>query len=100
LLLALLTPADRTYVEDTVAVGTFQYQSEFTERLKAEGRAEGEARGEARGEAKAVLTFLEARGIPVDEPTRERIRTTTDLDQLNTWIRRATTVDTADELFD
>jgi hypothetical protein len=96
LLLGLLDGADRTYVEEAVAVETFRYQSEFTERLKAEG----EAKGKAEGEARSVVAVLEARGLVVDEAVRERIVATTDLDLLDTWVRRAVSVDSAEQLFD
>lgn len=87
ILLALLKPADRTYVEDAVAVGPFRYQSEFTERLKAEGRVEGRAEGRAED----VLMILNKRGLSVDEATEARIRATTDHSQLDALLERALT---------
>jgi hypothetical protein len=56
------------------------------------------ARGMARGEGEAVLTVLEARGVPVPEAVREEILACTDLDQLNTWLRRAVTVTSGDQV--
>jgi hypothetical protein len=55
--------------------------------------------GEAKGEAKAVLTVLQARGIPVSEVARVRITACTDLAQLDEWVRLAATATCADELF-
>ena len=75
---------------------THRYQSDFARRYYAEG----EAKGEARGEAKAVLAFLDARGIEVPDPICEDITSCTDLDQLDTWIRRAATATKVQELFD
>ncbi|MFC7479935.1 hypothetical protein ACFQX7_07655 [Luedemannella flava] len=46
-----------------------------------------------------MLAVLEARGIDVPATARDRIADCTDLDQLDTWIRRAATATTADELF-
>ncbi|WP_242908309.1 hypothetical protein [Actinomadura terrae] len=60
---------------------------------------EHEARGEARGEAKSVLLVLEARGVPVSDGVRERISACMDLDQLERWVKRATSVEAAEELF-
>ncbi|QVQ50255.1 hypothetical protein J4H86_14985 [Spiractinospora alimapuensis] len=108
ILLALLRPADRTYVEDAVAVGTFEYQSEFTQRLEAKGEARGEARGEAKGKAKgkaegraeSVLSVLDAREVAVDDATRDRVLAVTDDDQLDALVRRAITVTSADQLFE
>jgi hypothetical protein len=76
----------------TTAVG--DYRSELLRELAAEH----EQRGEARGEGHAVLTVLDARGIAVPPAVRERILACTDLAQLDTWLRRATTASTADEV--
>lgn len=61
-----------------------------------------EAEAIAKGEATAVLTVLEARGIPASAGLRERILATTDTDLLDTWLRRAATatVTDADQLLD
>lgn len=64
-----------------------------------QGRAEGRVEGRAEGEAAAVLTVLNARGIAVPEDAHARITECKDLDQLDTWIRRAATADTIDDLF-
>ncbi|MCD9876265.1 hypothetical protein [Streptomyces guryensis] len=61
---------------------------------------EGKAEGEVRGEAKAVLAVLEEREISVSADVRERITTCTDLDRIDGWIRRALTVEHAEDLFD
>ena len=53
---------------------------------------------EARGEAQAVLTVLDARGVPVPEAVRGQILACTDLAQLDTWLRRATTATTAEDV--
>ncbi|MFB6848159.1 hypothetical protein ACFCXS_25380 [Streptomyces sp. NPDC056373] len=60
---------------------------------------EGEAKGEARGEAKAILRFLEARGVSVPQEARDRIAGCTDLDLLNRWLDRTPHVESVDELF-
>lgn len=101
-LLALLSGAARTHLEDLVATGTFPYMSEYSRRLREEGEAKGEAQGEARGEARgraeAVVEILTARGVPVTEEARHRILTTTDPDRLRTWTRQAITAATTEEL--
>lgn len=78
---------------------TYQFQSEFALSHIARGRAEGEARGRAEGEARAVLVSLAAHGVEVPDEARERITSCTDLDQLDTWIRRAATAGSIDDLF-
>ena len=65
-----------------------------------QGRAQGLEQGRAQGEARAVVRFLEARGLAVSEAQRERILSTLDLELLETWIHRAATVATVDALFE
>jgi hypothetical protein len=45
-----------------------------------------------------VLTVLDARWVPVPEAIREQILACTDLTQLGTWLRRAVTAATADDV--
>lgn len=45
-----------------------------------------------------MLTVLDARGVPVPEAVREQILAATDLAQIETWLRRALTATTADEV--
>jgi hypothetical protein len=103
IVLAGLPPAPRVrweaYMSSTI-------ESEFRSDLlrgadvrgQAIGEARGEARGKAQGEAQAVLTVLDARGVPVSEAIREQILACTDLAQLDTWLRRVATAATADEV--
>src|SRR5699024_9305841 len=67
---------------------------------REKGRAEGREKGRAEGRAQAILDVLEARGISVPDETRERITTSSDLDELGLWVRRAATMDRVEELFD
>jgi hypothetical protein len=92
LVLAALPAAVRAHLEGFMATMTYRYQSDFARRYYAEGKVEGKAR--------AVLTFLDARGIEVPDSVREDIAGCTDLDQLDTWIRRAATADKVQDLFD
>lgn len=87
-----LSAAARKLLEETMKLDSYQWQSEFALRHIAEGRAEGEA--------KSILIVLAARDIPVSDHIRDRITGCTDLQQLERWVRRAATIDTADELFD
>jgi hypothetical protein len=91
IVLAGLPPAPRTRWEAymSTAVGS-EYRSELLREV--------DARGEARGEGRAVLTVLDARAVPVPEAIREQILACTDLTQLDTWLRRAATAVTADEV--
>jgi hypothetical protein len=56
--------------------------------------------GRAEGEAAAVLMVLDARGVDVPPITRASILSCTDLDQLASWIGRAATATSIDDLFD
>jgi hypothetical protein len=89
--LAALPAAARHHLEALMTIA-YEYQSDFARRYVAEGKAEGEAT--------AVLTVLAARGIQVPDTARERITSCADVDQLETWIRRAATAEKIDELFD
>ncbi len=58
-----------------------------------------EARGEAKGEAKALLQIAALRGLELDEASRARVLACQDLGQLERWIQRALTAESALELF-
>ncbi|MDN5859990.1 MAG: hypothetical protein L0H84_15350, partial [Pseudonocardia sp.] len=73
----------------------YEYQSEFARRYFAQGRTEGKAEGKAEG----VLAVLDARGITVPAQVRARITECTDVDLLDTWVRRAATANQAEDLF-
>jgi len=104
LVLAALPEAAQRYLEELMATGTYEYQSDFARRYfsrgKAEGEAAGKAEGKAEGKATAVLAVLHARGIDVPADIRTRIVECSDLDRLDTWVRRAATADTVHDLFD
>jgi hypothetical protein len=89
--LTVLPAAARDYLEALMTTTPYRYQSDFARRYFDQG--------EAKGEAKAVLAVLGARGIEVTDEVRERISRCTDLGQLETWIRRAATATTIDDLF-
>jgi hypothetical protein len=86
--IAALPEAARLSLEALMTTETYRYQSDF-------------ARGYfSKGEARMVLAVLEARGIAVGGDTYVRITTCSDLDQLETWGRRAATADRIEDLFD
>ncbi len=90
---------------DTPARQTWRKLMSFTNFFPGRGTLleetylEGQAEGEARGEAKAILRFLEARGISVTDAARDRIAHCTDLDLLNRWLDRTPHVESVDDLF-
>ncbi|MEV0660243.1 hypothetical protein ACIBI3_01775 [Actinomadura luteofluorescens] len=97
--LSRFSDAARKLMEDMVKLDNYEWQSEFAITHRAEGRAEGLAEGEARGEAKALLLLLEARGLDVPADVRVRVQGCTDLEQIERWIQRAISADSAEDLF-
>ncbi|WP_017580666.1 hypothetical protein [Nocardiopsis valliformis] len=79
-------------LEKFMILKDYEYKSETMRRPYREGREEGRT--------EAILGVLEERGIPVSEGVRERIGATTDLDLLDTWVRRAVRVEKAEDLFE
>lgn len=63
-----------------------------------QGREQGLADGRAQGEASAVIAVLEARGLDVPDAVRQQIVSTSDLELLHVWLRRAVTAGTADDV--
>jgi Uma2 family endonuclease len=57
------------------------------------------AAGESRGEARALLMFLEARGIALDHEQRARVEACADREKLQAWIARAATAKSAADVF-
>jgi hypothetical protein len=87
--------AARKLMEETVKLEDYEWQSEFAISHRAEGRAQGRAQGEV----KALLLMLEARGLDVPEDVRRRVEGCTDLQQIERWIQRAVSAETAEDLF-
>ncbi|GAA4531763.1 hypothetical protein [Nonomuraea ferruginea] len=75
-----------------MSTGTYRYQSEFAQQLREEGQV--------RGETRSILLLLERRGVAVDEAARARIEGCAEVARLDTWLVRAMSVATVDELFD
>lgn len=96
IMLAALPTTARRYLEALMSTHTFEYQSDYARRL----RAEGEAKGEARGEATLLIEVLDARGWHVPDDVRDRIVECTDSTQLKRWARSAVTAASLDEVFD
>ncbi|GAA3128523.1 hypothetical protein ACFQ0X_21605 [Streptomyces rectiviolaceus] len=97
------TPARETWRKLMTFVNYFPGRGTFREQAYLEGKAEGKedgiAEGLVKGRAEALLRFLELRGIPISDSTRERIADCTDLDILGRWGDRSATVDDANDLF-
>ncbi|WP_437763162.1 hypothetical protein WMF27_42490 [Sorangium sp. So ce281] len=93
LVLSSLNAAARRRLEAMMKSG-YQFQSEFARSYVAKGRQEGILEAKAQ----AVLAFLEARGLEVPSDVREHVLASTDLDELDRWVRRAAVISDAREL--
>ncbi|XXT25530.1 hypothetical protein WME94_14615 [Sorangium sp. So ce429] len=89
LVLSSLNAAARRTLEAMMKAG-YEFQSEFARSYVA--------KGEIKAKAQAVLTFLEARGLEVPAEVRERVLASTDLAELDGWIRRAAVISDPREL--
>jgi hypothetical protein len=78
-----------------MATRTFPYASE----QRSQGREEGRAEGRAAGRAEDVLLILEKRKIEVDDDSRRRIKSCTDMETLEKWLGRSLTATKAGDLF-
>ncbi len=54
-----------------------------------EGEAKGRAQGQAEAKADSVLRLLAARGVHVDDKSRQRIMSCTDMATLDRWFDQA-----------
>ena len=102
----------RAALEALMRSGNYEYQSEFARQYVAQGREEGREEGREaglqeglqkglkEGEVNALLEVLDARGLAVDDRSREQIVGCTDSAQLKVWLRRAVTVSSVHELFE
>ena len=120
LTLSALNEVARAALEALMQSGNYEYQSEFARKYVAQGREEGrqEGREEGReagreegreagrqegrqeGEMEALFEVLDARGLQVDEESRQRIQACTEPAQLKLWLRKAVTVVSVQELFE
>jgi hypothetical protein len=94
MLLVALSKAARDLWEEHMTVVDYEYRSELFRELKARGKTEGKAEGKA----DSVLRVLSRRGVPVPAAVEEQIRACADLDLLDTWLDRALTAVSAEDV--
>ncbi len=116
LAISSLGEAARRALEAKMQSGSYQYQSEFVRKFIAQGRQEGleegreagrqegleagQQKGRLEGGLMALFKVLDARGLEVDDASRQRLLACTDLAQLEDWLREAVTVHSVQELFE
>ena len=98
--LAVLHETARSVLEAMVKTKDGTYKSELFRTLVSEGEAKGEAKGEASGRVTMIMAVLAARGVAVPEEVRARLAGCADLEQLETWGRRAATADSIEDIFE
>lgn len=67
--------------------------------LAEQVREEGREAGRAQERAESILRNLKWREIDVPDAVRERVLSSTDMDELGTWLERSYQVDDVWELF-
>ncbi|WP_019927655.1 hypothetical protein [Nocardia sp. BMG111209] len=95
---ALTGPA-RDLWREKMTTSEYRYQTDFAQGYYNEGAEAGEAKGKAEAKADAILMFLRHRRVLVSDGDEQRIKSCTDLDQLDKWIACAAEVKAVDELF-
>lgn len=93
--LATLSEPARKQLEDMLATGTYEFQSDFYKRQAAQ---EAEAAA-AKAAAKSVIKVLTTRGVTIPDGPLQRILRCTDTEELDRWLTRAVTANTIDDLF-
>ncbi|MFI7151900.1 hypothetical protein ACIBO2_43875 [Nonomuraea sp. NPDC050022] len=74
--------------------------SPFAREHFGRGKAEGRAEARAEEAARSVLLVLAARDFNAPDDIRAQITTCADLTRLGTWLTRAATTQTLQDLFD
>ncbi|GAB3486680.1 hypothetical protein GCM10027440_31700 [Nocardiopsis coralliicola] len=76
------------------------YRTEYSDRLRAEGREEGRAEGAERATRRLLWKLVASRGIVLTDRQRARIEDCCDAEVLERWTDRALTASTAAEIFE
>jgi hypothetical protein len=92
---------DRDEAERATLTNLLQRQGyQDLEAVLVAGRQQGEAKGRLAERAAAVLAVLDARGLRLAKAARERVERSTDLVQLDGWLRRAAVAKKAGDIFE
>jgi hypothetical protein len=107
LVLALVNDAARAVLEDLMASGHYQYQSNFAKRYVEQGRQEGMAEGREQGVEQgradalrdAIARVLSARSLALTDAARARLDACTDVATLTAWLERAAIASSEADVF-
>jgi hypothetical protein len=75
-----------------------KFRLELEAKGEARGEAKGKAEGKAEGKQEALLVLLSTRELPVSSSQKKQIAACTDLEVLDTWIRRGASADSVAEV--
>jgi hypothetical protein len=81
----------RQALEALMPINTFGLHNEVVDRFVEQGRAQGRA--------ESLLRILSRRGLRVPDEMRQRVLACTDTRQLETWIDRAVTAASVQDVF-
>lgn len=94
------TPVTRTLTAIILGVASDAARAELEAMMETkEYKNDFFDRAEARGKAGALVTVLRARSIELTPEQHELVASCLDLDQLGTWLNRAGTATSADDVF-
>ncbi|MFG1956520.1 hypothetical protein [Nonomuraea sp. NPDC049028] len=98
---SMSAPAIRCLLEEIMKSASTEWPvySPFAREHFGRGKTEGKTEGKAEEAARSVLLVLDARDFNVPDDIRAQITTCTDLAQLETWLTRAATAQTLQDLF-
>ena len=83
-------------MEAMMTAGTHEFRSDFASRYYRQGEADGEINGTRR----MLLAVLVAREIEVSDRADSCIANCGDLRTLESWVRRAATADSIEDVID
>lgn len=98
LALAILPTASARRLQEMTDTTMREITSPFHLKEQAKGRRIGRHEGRVEGRAEDILTILAARGVSVPAETRKQIKACDDLRRLKTWLKRAVTARTIDDV--
>ncbi|NUW34968.1 hypothetical protein HTZ77_26570 [Nonomuraea sp. SMC257] len=97
---SMSAPEVRHLLEEIMTSTDWPVYSPFAREHYGRGLDEGRAEGKAEEAARMLLLVLGARGLDVPDDVRAQISTCADLAQLESWMTRAATAQSLQDLFD
>ncbi|MFG3338173.1 hypothetical protein [Glycomyces sp. NPDC048151] len=99
-LLTILEDEPAQMLEDLMRTTTRPYHSEYSDRLRFEGREEGREEGALMQSRRILVSMLEATQTGITAEQRQRIEASTDRQELEAWITKFIASGSAAGLFE